>query len=142
MPASPTRLLAGTPLEAVASSLPALVEPVSGAFPGEQPWILRSRLVRVDLRLLQSESSQRLRFTPYPEVDAVLELQLSGPVSSGHLWVGQAAGERSDSTFLVVSEAFLTGNVRIGAMDWHIRPADAGLHWVEQIDPARMPAHP
>lgn len=141
-PLSPTPLLAGARFDSVAPSFPALVEPVSGAISGEQPWILRSRLVRVDLLLLQSESPLRLQFAPYPEVDAVLELQPAGSVRSGNLWIGQAAGERPDSTLMIVAEAFLTGNVRIGAIDWHIRPADAGLHWVEEVDPRRMPAHP
>jgi hypothetical protein len=142
-PADPVIGAASLPrVAAQAAQQPAsLVDPVGAPERGSEPGLVRRRQVRIRTEFITPgpDAPATLRFAPFDDVDVQLEFERFDTAGSGPVWVGHAAGQPSGSTMIVVGRDAISGNVRNGAAQWHLRTIAGGAHVVEEMDPAAFP---
>jgi len=113
-----------------------------GASPGRGalPAAVRSRLVEVNLALLEGSSPRRLALNLFDDLvlDALLE-EVDELPGGGQAWRGRIDGVSLSTVVLVQRDDILAGDVFLPGAVYQVRPAGGGLHAVSQIDQSAFP---
>ncbi|HSJ54341.1 MAG TPA: M12 family metallo-peptidase [Anaerolineae bacterium] len=101
---------------------------------------LRSRLVEVDLALLEGSSPRRLALNFFDDLvlDAFLEEVIALP-DGGQAWQGRIEGESLSQVVLVQRGDLLAGDVFLPGAVYQVRPVGGGQHVVSEIDQSAFP---
>ncbi|HZX48582.1 MAG TPA: hypothetical protein VFF47_05130 [Nitrospirota bacterium] len=119
----------------------------------QEPTIIRSRYVRVNLDLL-TKSEAPLQRTPQPssiQKNSIV-LKLFDDVSftvvkdrievrSGnrYTWYGHIEGMAHSQVILVVEDGSMAGDIRVSGDLYEIRPIGEGIHAIYEIDQSAFP---
>ena len=114
------------------------------------PTVVRSRLVEIDLVYLQNAT---LQYDAEPSGNPSLFLNLfddelvlakfsaprPGGVYADMVLIGRAANDSSSQVILVITNDSITGNIWVSGRIYRIRPVNATIHVIEEIDPSGLP---
>ena len=117
--------------------------------PRKAPTILRSRLVKLDMRFLpepkedfiaepNSEIPLILNFFPSTELSALI-YKIERNRSGSYSWYGKLENIPMSQVILVVKGGTVYGNISKPNLTYQIRHAADGFHFVYEIDPSKFP---
>jgi len=121
---------------------------VKAQVPGDDPAVVRSRLVAVDFKALTPRKSRqatpgkvRFEMNLFPGTAYVAQLEsTTNPAQTHYSWAGALEGVAGSQVVFVAGGGALMGSVRTPTESYRIRyVGESGIHVIEEVDTARYP---